>query len=280
MHVLVVDAFATEPMAGRPIAVFPGGGGTDDQYRAVASELGAVGTLVAEPEPRTLDHEGAVAAAVACGALDTATETEAVTVTDGPDLPLARNPDGTVPVELPSVAHRELDRDTDGVADVLGVDPASLADVGADLPMVRVRAGRSALAVPVNFMEHLGRADPDYGALAGLLSDVEVDLLYLFTFDTVAAEADFEARVFTPAGERAADARASAATGVYLSRTGTVEPEDGQLTADSGGFIDRPSRVQVGVGDGQRPVVSGPTVTVFDGTAVLPEPDDDGIIEV
>jgi len=48
-EVLVVDAFAAEPMAGTPVGVVPDAGGlTDDQRRAVASELGASHTAFVE----------------------------------------------------------------------------------------------------------------------------------------------------------------------------------------------------------------------------------------
>ena len=70
MDVLVVDAFATEPMAGRPVAVFPEADLTDDQYRVVAEELGAAGTLAAEPGGLSaVGARGDVALAVAAGAL-------------------------------------------------------------------------------------------------------------------------------------------------------------------------------------------------------------------
>jgi predicted PhzF superfamily epimerase YddE/YHI9 len=165
------------------------------------------------------------------------------------------------------------------VADALGVDPAALADVGADLPLARVSAGAGYLAVPVNFMEHLGRVDPNREWVAGILDEADAEALYAFSFDTLAAEVDWHARVLTREGEVAASARATAATARYVLQQGALDADRDTLVAASGNFIDRPSRVQVDLA-GADPEVTGTSLTVFDGTVAVPEPDEDDIIEV
>lgn len=280
MDVLVVDAFATEPMAGRPVAVFPEADLTDDQYRVVAEELGAAGTLAAEPGGLSaVGARGDVALAVAAGALvERGREPGPATVRGHRDLAIEVAADGAVTVELPAADSRPVEVAESEVADALGVDRAALADVGADLPMARVSAGAGYLAVPVNFMEHLGSADPDREWVAGLLDEVDAEALYAFTFDTLAAGVDWHARVFTREGEVAASARGAAATGGYIRRQGALDADREELVAASGHFMGRASRVRVDLtGDG--PAVAGTALTVFDGVVSLPEPDEDDILE-
>jgi len=280
MDVLVVDAFATEPMAGRPVAVFPDADLTDDQYRAVADELGATGALAAEPDG--LSAVGAradVALAVAAGALvERGREPGPATVRGHRDLQVEFAADGAVTVELPAAESRPVEVAESEVADALGVDRAALADVGADLPVARVSAGAGYLAVPVNFMEHLGSADPDREWVAGLLDEVDAEAVYAFTFDTLDGEVDWHARVLTREGEVAASARAAAATARYVLRQGALDADREELVAASGHFIDRPSRVSVDLA-GPDPAVAGTSLTVFEGTVTVPEPDEDDILE-
>jgi predicted PhzF superfamily epimerase YddE/YHI9 len=280
MDVLVADAFATEPMAGRPVAVLPEAELTDDQYRAVADELGAAGTLAAEPDGLyAVGARADVAVAVAAGALvERGREPGAATVRGPRDLSVDLAADGTVTVGLPAAESRPAEVSDSEVADALGVDRAALADVGADLPMARVSAGAGYLAVPVNFMEHLGSADPDREWVAGLLDEVDAEALYAFTFDTLAAETDWHARAFTREGEAAASARAAAATGAYVRRQGAVDADRESFVAASGHFVGRPSRVGVDLA-GADPEVAGTALTVFDGVVTPPEPEEDDIVE-
>ena len=280
MDVLVVDVFATEPMAGRPVAVFPDADLTDDQYRAVGDELGAAGTLAAEPDGLyAVGARADVALAVASGALvERGREPGTGTVRGHHELAVELAADGTVTVALPAAESQPVEVAESEVADALGVDRAALADVGADLPLARVSAGAGYLAVPVNFMEHLGSADPDREWVAGILDEADAEALYAFSFDTLAAGTDWHARVFTREGEVAASARAAAATARYVLRQGALDASRAELVAASGDFIDRPSRVRVDLA-GTDPEVTGTSLTVFDGAVTVPEPDDDDIVE-
>lgn len=280
MDVLVVDVFATEPMAGRPVAVFPDADLTDGQYCAVGDELGATGTLAAEPDGLyAVGARADVALAVASGALVEQDHDPGPTTVQGHrELSVDIAPDGTVTVDMPPADSRPVEVAESEVADALGVDRAALADVGADLPLARVSAGAGYLAVPVNFMEHLGSADPDREWVAGILDKADAEALYAFSFDTLAAGTDWHARVFTREGEVAASARAAAATARYVLRQGALDADREKLVAASGHFVDRPSRVGVDL-TGADPEVAGTALTVFDGTVTVPEPDDDDILE-
>jgi predicted PhzF superfamily epimerase YddE/YHI9 len=280
MDALVVDAFATEPMAGRPVAVLPEADLTDDQYRAVAEELGAAGTLAAEPDGlRAVGPRADVAAAVAAGVLvDRGRDPGEVTVRGARELSADIAADGTVTVDLPAAEHRPTELPESELADALGVDRAALADVGADLPPARVSAGAGYLAVPVNFMEHLGAAEPDREWVAGVLDEADAEAVYAFSFDTFAPDADWHARVFTREGEVAASARGTAATARYALRQGAFDADRESILAASGSHMGRPSRVRVDLG-GADPRVAGTALTVFEGSVTLPEPEGDDIIE-
>jgi len=280
MHVLVVDAFATEPLAGRPVAVLPGAESTEETYAAVAAELGVDGVLAAEPDGlRAVGPRADVAAAVAAGALVDEGYEAGETVVEGyREMPVELAADGRVTVELPATESRPADVSAEEVADALGVDRAALADVGADLPVARVAAGAGYLAVPVNFLERLGEADPDPEWVAGLLDETDAEAAYAFTFDTLSPETDWHARVFTREGEVAASARAAAAVGDYVLRQGALDPDRRRLVAASGHHAGRPSRVVV---DPTAPDarVEGTALVALDGQLTLPEPDEDDILE-
>jgi predicted PhzF superfamily epimerase YddE/YHI9 len=278
MDALVVDAFATGPMTGRPVVVLPAAELTADQYRAVRRELGA-DSLVVDEAGRLRAVGAGPTPGVAAGALvrDGGREPGAVTVVGERERTATLAADEPTWVEVASVADDPVDAGLTEVADALAVDEAALADVGADLPLARVTVGeRAYLAVPVNFLEHLGGADPDREWVAGILDTVDAAALYAFTFDTLDADADFHARVFGREGERALSARGGVACAGYVRAAGAVDADRERFTAASGHYLDRPSRVEV---DLAGPRVGGRAVTVFEGTVTVPEGDDDDIIE-
>jgi predicted PhzF superfamily epimerase YddE/YHI9 len=281
MHVLVVDAFATEPMAGRPVAVLPEADLTAGQYTAIAEELGAAGLLAAEPAGlRAVGARADAAVAVAAGALvDEGRQAGETVVAGHREMPVELAADGTVEVDLPSAESSEVEVGETEVADALGVDRAALADVGADLPMARVGAGAGYLAVPVNFLEHLGTADPDREWVAGVLDTVDAEAVYAFSFDTLAPEADWHARVFTREGEVAASARAAAALGGYVVRQGALDADRETVVAASGSHLGRPSRVTVDLTATEGTRIAGRALAVFDGTVTVPEREEDDIVE-
>jgi trans-2,3-dihydro-3-hydroxyanthranilate isomerase len=303
MHALVVDAFATEPMTGQPVTVLPDADLTDDQIRAVAGELGTVGALVSGSDELryvAVDHRtavtgarnggerGAVAGAVAAAALFERDRLDAGThgvATDDANRPVTIDPGGETTVDLPAPEHHESTVSTSRIAGALGIDAATIRDVGADLPPARVAAGREFLAVPVNFFEHLGNADPNPAAVGDLLATADASAVYAFTFDTLSTGATWSARVFTPDGERPVSARGAVAAGAYARRHGAFDLDRTEFVATSGQFLDRPSRVSVdlsGTAEGTAANewrAGGSTVTVLDGSVTEPPDPDDDILE-
>jgi PhzF family phenazine biosynthesis protein len=295
--VLLADAFADEPTGGRPVAVLPDGDGLSDaQCRQVGSELG-VASVVARRDG-TVEYvdtnatgdaiEGALAGSAALAEREQITGTEWTVETDRGALRVEREDDGRTFVDRSSlVAGDEFTElaassavDESSIADALGIDVAALRDVGADLPLARADSAGGSILVPVNFFDHLSRADPDLSALSTLCATADARRLVVFTFDTLSGAADAHARVFAPAagGELPTAATPLADCGVYLSRQGVFDGERSEITFECGHVLDRPGTVAVRPAD---PVqVGGRAVTTLDGTLTIPDSEDEEIIEV
>jgi len=311
---VLVDAFAADPAGGLPVAVLPDGSDlTDTQVRTVAREFAAPATaLPTDGPPESLRAVGprgpadprtvavaAFALAAERGWLDTAGEDDAADGETDNELTVAGAPhevtvapDGRVWVGFDEPDPTPVSIDLETVSEALAVPVAALRDVGADLPPVRVTGGVDALAVPVNFLEHLGNAAPDSAALAALTATADVAAVCAFTFDTLAADAACHARTFVPSGrdgtsdgapswvrERRHEVPAvpSVAAGVatHLVRKGVIEAE--VPIVECGHYLDRPGRVHADPGDLR---VGGRAFTTVDGSAAVPSADDEEIIEL
>jgi len=297
--VVLVDAFATDPGGGVPVAVLPDAVDlTDDQVRAVARELDALAISVpTDGPPAALDPVGprgvtdplaavvgTFAVAAERGWIESGTET--VTVA-GIDREVTITDDGRVWVDIDEPNPQPIDVDIEALADALAVPVAALRDVGADLPPVRL-AGSDALAVPINFLEHLGNANPDGSVFGSLADEADVDTLCAFTFDTLSAEATCHARTFVPelvegtaAGwvrsvglEVPAAPAITAGLAVYLYRESVV---DDPLAVEQGHYLDRSGLIAAKPGD---VLAGGRAVTTLDGTVTVPPADDEEILEV
>lgn len=311
---VLADAFAADPTGGVPVAVLPDGTDlADEQLRAVARELAAPATAVPTDGPpeslRAVGPEGPAdprAVAVAAFALaaergwldtggedDTAGEggTDYGPTVAGSAREVTVDADGHTWVDSPEPNPQEADADAGTIADALGIDVAALRDVGADLPPVRLTGGVEALAVPVNFLEHLGSATVDPAALADLAESASVAVVCAFTFDTLAADAACHARTFVPPDgdgtggappwmretRQEVPAIPSVAAGIatHLSREGIIEVE--KPIVECGHYLDRPGRVHADPGTLR---VGGRAIATVDGTVTVPPAGDDEIIEL
>jgi PhzF family phenazine biosynthesis protein len=286
---LVVDACAVEPTGGMPVGVLSGADLTDEQARAVADELAADVALpgdllrVVGPNGERDHHPHATIAAVAAeherGDRDAGTDT--VQTTDG-ERSIEVTSDGGVWLNWPTPTAETVDVGYDALAAALGVDVAALQDVGADLPPMVVSAGVDALAVPVNFLEHLSGAAPDRALLADVLATADADAVFAFTFDTL-GDAAAHARAFTT-GEAwtrtnglEVPVTPAVAGGVVARLFAEGVVEDARTSVEQGHFCDRPGRVHIEAGDSLR--LGGHTFTSLDGTLTVPPAEDDDIIE-
>jgi len=295
--VLLVDAFAAEPMAGTPTGVVLDAGELgDDQMAAIAGELGAGATAfvsaseTADRRLRSVTTTGEVdwhdAATVAAHAAlferDGLAAGEYQVETVGRTRDVEVKPDGTVWVDQGRADIDTVDLDHGAVADALGIDVATLEDVGADMPMAVADTGEPWLLVPVNYFEHVSRVGPDVAAVATLCDQVDAVGLYVFTFDTIAGESTLHARAFRPegAGEDPVTATAAGACAAHVRREGALDDTVEQVVVEQGHFLDRPGTVRVDT-DGLETWVGGRAVTTMDGSMTVPEATgDDDIIEI
>jgi PhzF family phenazine biosynthesis protein len=293
---LLVDAFTSEPLSGNAAGLVPDSEGlSDEQMRAIARELNASETaflLPSEEADHRLRYFTPTGEIDLCGHATVGTYAwlaEDGQLTDGTytletnigvlDIELD---DGLVWMAQDIAEVTRLDIDYERIASALGIDPATLTDIGADLPLASASTGLGFLVVPVNFLTALSGADPDHDAIAALTDDLDLTGIYAFTFDTLDSDSTLHGRMFAPGAgveEDPVTGTASGAVGAYLRE---IEAFDGELPEEmvfeQGHFLDRPGRVRVRAGSD--PVaVGGRAVTALDGTVAVPEFEDDDIIE-
>ena len=307
---LLVDAFAAEPLTGNAAGVVPDAEGlSDDQMAAVAAELGASETaFLADGDGAAGDGDNSAGDGAAddrlryfspttevdlCGHATIATYGalsaegaidggERTVRTNVGDVAVAVDDDGTVWMRQQAPSVEVVDVDLDRVAAALGVDPAALRDVGADLPVAVASTGLPFLVVPVNFLERLGEADPDDEAVERLSEEFDVAGVYAFTFDALDADSTLHGRAFVPSlgiPEDPVTGTASGAVGGYLRHVDAFDgDEPDELRFEQGHFVDRPGHVRVRVeAEGVR--VGGQATVALDGEIRVPDDEDDEIIE-
>lgn len=292
---LLVDAFADEPLAGTTTGVVPEAAGlSTEQMQAVASELAASETAFVLPSgaadrrlrffspgrESTQGDDSTVAALAhlfAEGDLDPGSHT---VETEAGEIEAEIGDDGVVwlPQDAPQVEEVSLDHDS--VAAALGIDAAALQDVGWDVPLAVASTGVPFLLVPVNFLEHLGSADPDPGAVEALVDECDAAGVYAFTFDALGADSTVHARCFRPGPgslEATPTVAAGGACGAYLRDVGVFDDLPEEFCLEQGHFLDRPGTVRVQVTSGFR--VGGGATVALEGTLAVPREEEDGIIE-
>ena len=275
-----VDAFAQEPLAGVPVAIVEETL-ADTQARRVGRELGAVATVLdgadlrIVPVRENVGLEAAVATATGLSQRDRLEPGEHAL--DGPESQTVElDADGTARVPAPHQPVEETTGSIDRIAKSLGLDPAALEDIGADLPPAVVDVAGGTLSVGVNFFEHLSRAAPR-GQLPELCADLGVSRLCAVTFDTLERTTDAHVRVFEADGtERAVSAAAVAACGAHLGRHDVFDADT--IAVESGHAVDRPSIVETDLT--AQPSIAGRGLVVLEGTVSVPPTGDDEIIEL
>ncbi len=269
-RVLLVDAFTDAHLAGNVAGVVPDAAGlSDDLLGRIAAELGASETAFVTPADGTPDADRRIryftpttevdlcghatvatyAALFADGTLDAG---DHVAHTNVGNLTITVTESGHIWMRQASPTVEPVDADLGRIATALGVDPAALRDVGADLPVAVASTGLPFLVVPVNFLERLGEADPDMNAIETLSAEFDVAGVYAFTFDALEAESTLHGRAFAPAAgvpEDPVTGTASGAVGGYLRAIDAFDGEfPDELRFEQGHFIDQPGYVRVRVG--------------------------------
>jgi PhzF family phenazine biosynthesis protein len=306
---LLVDAFTDEPLTGNPAGVVPDAGSlTETQMQAIARELGASETAFVRPSSETLHrvryftpsqevdlcgHATVAAFSLLAreGTLDPGTHEVATNVgTVGVEVdPDDGADDGSAPLvwltgREPTV--ETVDLDYARVGEALGIDPAALEDVGADLSPAVASTGLPWLCLPVNFLEGLGGATPHPDLVDELASEHDAAGVYAFTFDTLDADSALHARAFAPGigvAEDPVTGTAAGACAAYLHHVDIYDDESGygSLRFEQGHFVDRPGLVHARVvdgGGGPAVAVGGTATVALDGTLSVPDPEDDDIV--
>ena len=292
-RVLIVDAFAEEPLAGNPAGVVPDAEGLDEgQMAAIADELGASETVffgasdAADRRLRYFTPEGEIdlcghatvaghAHLFSDGVIDAGSHTFETNVGV---LDVEVESDGAVWMTVQPPEVREVVADESRVAEALGIDAAAI--VTDELPIAVASTGLPYLVVPLDYLSSLGGIDPDQEAIEDLTAEFDATGVYAFTFDTLDAESTLHGRMFAPGEgipEDPVTGTASGAAGAYLRHAGAFETMPGEMIFEQGHYVDRPGRVRVRVGTEIE--VGGEAATALDGDLRVPEGDDDEIIE-
>lgn len=292
----LVDAFTDEPLAGNAAGVVPDAAGLNaTQQQAIARELAVSETAFLTESERadrriryftpTTEVDLCGHATIAShahlleeGIIDVGTHTLETNVGV---LDIEVRADKTIWMAQDEPRIERVDIVYEEIADALGIDAATLSDIGAALPLAVASTGLPFLVVPVNFLEGLGNAEPDDEAIADLCESVDATGLYAFTFDTLGSETTLHGRMFAPLAGISEDpvtGTASGAVGAYLHEYEAFDEFPEEMVFEQGHFMDRPGEVRVRVGEELR--VGGSAVRALSGTLSVPEADDDEIIEV
>jgi trans-2,3-dihydro-3-hydroxyanthranilate isomerase len=292
---LLVDAFTSEPLSGNAAGVVPDAEGlSDEQMQAVARELNASETAFLLPSSeadRRVRYFTPTQEVDLCGHATIAShgwlaeeddiEDSATLETNVGVLDIDID-DGVVWMTQDTADVTRVDIEYERVADALGVDHATLEDIGADLPLATASTGLPFLVVPVNFLEAISGLEPDMTAIAELTEELDVTGIYAFSFDALEADSTLHGRMFAPAAgvdEDPVTGTASGAVGAYLREIRAFDGElPEEMVFEQGHFVDQPGRVRVQAR--ADPIsVGGRAVTALDGSVVVPEFEDDDIIE-
>ncbi|SNR23172.1 PhzF family phenazine biosynthesis protein [Halorubrum vacuolatum] len=297
---LLVDAFTREPLSGNVAGVVPDATGlSEDRMARIAAELGASETAfltdldddaaadrrVRYFTPTTeVDLCGhATIASYAALSADGAIEAgEEVLRTNVGDLAIEVTDTGRVWMTQDAPTVDPVTIEYDRLGNALGIDPAALRDVGADLPVAVASTGLPFLIVPVNFLERLGEARPDEQAVEAISAEHDVAGVYAFTFDAIDAASTLHGRAFAPAAGIPEDPVTGTASGACAAYLRAVDAFEGSLPStlrfEQGHFIDRPGVVHVRIEDGTVQV-GGDAVVSLSGELSIPPAAADDIIE-
>lgn len=288
-----VDAFATEPLGGQPVAIVTGGAvPSDEQREAIAAELGpAVTVFLADSteRDRRIEYRGtsdlppphATVAGIAALAEDGLEPGQVTLETAAGPTSVDLEPDGTVwvPQGTPTVETVEVGyRD---VARALGVEQAALEGAKADLPLAVASVGRPTLIVPITYLSDLGSANPDPAALEQLCDAADCADVFAFTFDALGAESTLHGRRFVPEANGTEGAVTGPEVGAAAASLAHFDAFDDEfpdpIRVEAGHYQDRPAVVHARLDD--QVYVGGRAVTSLDGSLVVPAADGDDILE-
>ncbi len=296
----LVDVFASEPLAGNPLAVVAGADRLDEPtMRRLAREFNqSETTFVMRPTRPDADWRlrfftttGAEVYGAGHNALGAWWWLAASgRLTLGAGLTTFRQEigDHVLPVEIMSEGGRlravgmiqsppvfgAMAHDLAALAAALGIREGDLAGgapgtttTTTTTPPQVVSTGAAHLLVGVRDRAAVARVAPSVEPLVAILDALGGQGCYVFCLDPIDPSATVHARFFNPSvgiSEDAATGSAAGPLGCYLTARGLV-PSGATLVVEQGYTMERPSRIEVAV-RGDRVRVSGSAVVVAEGT--------------
>lgn len=285
----LVDVFASAPLEGNALAVFPDATGlSDGQMQALARELHLSESVFAFPDPAAsptsavrariftaqeelsfAGHPALGAAAVLRGGSGASQVTLALR---GGPIPVTfeDRPDGTWgEMRQRDPVFGEL-HEPALVSRAAGINPADIDD---RWPVQTVATGLPFAIVPIRLLATFRAMRPDPGRMAAYLSKTDAKFFYFVTTETWPPEIRLRARMFFYGGEDPATGSAAGCAAAWMVRHGLAEPGE-RVIVEQGVEIHRPGHLHVSAGGTPEKVtdvrVGGYVVEVGRGELVVP----------
>lgn len=288
-QMIQVDAFASKPLEGNPLAVFPNADGlTDSEMQSVAKEMNlSETTFVFRRDPATERERGIrVRIFTVSEELPFAGHPTLGTAFvlrgdgGGPEIALDLNV-GKIPVTFENQSSgvfgemRQRDpefgqkHDREVVARVTGLKPD---DFESDLPIQTVSTGVPFTVVPLRKLETMQRLQVNFTQVAEYLERSEGKFFFFVSRQTVDPAARLHARMIFYNGEDPATGSASGCAAAWAVEYGVAKPDE-RVLIEQGLEMNRPSRIFVRAGKNNGHVqnvrVGGNAVEVMRGELTL-----------
>jgi trans-2,3-dihydro-3-hydroxyanthranilate isomerase len=256
-----VDVFATRPLEGNPLAVFPDAAGlTDEELLPIAREFNLSETTFVFRRAPALERSAGFRTRIFStrGEMPFAGHptlgTAAVLREHGAGDEVALElPVGKVPVRFTERDGRTFGEMTQPdptfgrvhdkvpIAEALGVP---LAALDRELPVETVSTGIPFVIVPFASLAPLQQWTPDWNRLERFLKTTDAQYFYSVSRETVAADARLHARMAFYGGDDPATGAAAGPAVAWMVRHGLV-PSGASAVIEQGLEAHRPSRITV-----------------------------------
>lgn len=292
-----VDAFSTEPLTGNPAGVVIDADLTTDEMQAIARELNVSETAFITPTTDadyTIRYFTPTQEVDLCGHATVASfarlfETGHLTPgdytlkTNVGTLDITVDPSGMVWMAQDTSSIPDADIDEATLATALGTDLDAFVGVDSELPITIADTGVPYLMVPCMYLSNLSDLAPDMAEIDALTTNLGCLGIYVFTFDTLSADAHLHARLFAPAAGIPEDPVTGTGAGAVAAYLRHVNAFDGDLPdpliVEQGHFVDRPGQIHVQA-QADPITIGGYATTAIEGTIAVPHRADDDIIEL
>ncbi len=285
-----VDVFTDRVFGGNPLAVFPEPGNLKEaDHLQIAREMNLSETTFVYPSKNTKadfkiriftpGKEIPFAGHPTLGTAHILWETGKITPSNdsvvlemGSRLIKVSKKQNNLFMEQPLPSFGDPVKAVGQVAEALSIDPG---DIDSRFPLQIVSTGFPALYVPLRNLEVLQRVELNLTVLREILGNV--DMIYVFTRETVEPSSTVHSRSFAPfigIAEDPATGSAAGALGAYLVQHEVIENlEPTTIVIEQGFEINRPSHIQVNVGETGGEIdsiqVGGQAITVLEGNFLV-----------